>query len=144
MCQLLLQMKLPQLSPLFPTNNSQMVVYQPSLAIPSVKIMPYAEVEKAKFKRRKHPPTKFKDFTNPSRKKFKVNDPCEIDPLRLIEPEQLNFFLKWLDRNVENKNYIDLKSCDARVDWFQWLKTLGKWLNFDVRNFSFVTSLIFQ
>ena len=82
-----------------PTNNSQIVVYQSSLATPSVKIMLDAEVEKAKFKRRKHPPTKFKDFTNPSGKKFKVNDPCEIDPLRPIEPEQLIFFLNgWTER----------------------------------------------
>ena len=49
-----------------------------------------------------------------------------------------------VDGKVENNNYIDLKSCNARVDWFQHLKTLGKWLNFDVRNFSFITSLIFQ
>ena len=80
--------------------------------------MPDAEVEKAKFKRRTHPSTKFKDFTNPSEKKFKVNDPCEIDLLHPIEPEQLKNFQKWLDRKVENKIYIDLKSCDARVNWF--------------------------
>ena len=65
-----------------------------------------------------HPPTKFKDFTNPSGKKFKVNDLCEIDPLRPIEPEQLIFFFKWLDGKVENKNYINLKFCDTKVDWF--------------------------
>ena len=119
-------------------------MYQSSLATPSVKIMTDAEVEKAKFKWRKHPPTKFKDFTNPSEKKFKVDDPCEIDPLHSIESDQLIFFFKWLDGNVENKNYINLKSCDAKVDWFQWFKTPGKWLNFDVRNFLFITSLIFQ
>ena len=69
-----------------------MVVYQPSPATPSVKIMPALDVEKGKFKRRKHPPTKLKDFTNPSGKKFKVNDPCEVDPLRPIDLEQLIFF----------------------------------------------------
>ena len=83
-----------------------MVVYQ-SPATPSVKIMSNAEVEKAKFKWRKHSPTKFKDVTNPSGKKFKVNDPCEINPLYPIEMEQLKYFIKWLDRKAENKNYID-------------------------------------
>ena len=40
----------------FPTNNLKMVVYQPSPATPSVKIMPASDMEKRKFKRRKHPP----------------------------------------------------------------------------------------
>ena len=110
-----------------------MVLYQPSPSTPSVKIMPPSDVEKRKFKQRKHPPTKLKDFTNVSGKKLKVNDAYEVDPLCPIDPEQLKDFHKWLDGKVKNKNYIDLKTCDAKVEFFQWVWSDGKGFSSEVR-----------
>ena len=101
-------------SPL-PAPKTQVVVYQ-SPPTPSVKIMQDVEVEKGNFKWRKRPNTKLADFTNPSSKKFKVNDPCEIDPLRPIDNEQLKNFMKWLDGKIENKKHIDVKTCDEDVN----------------------------
>ena len=106
--------------------------------------MPNAKVEKAKFKRRKQPITKFRDFTNPSGKKFKVNDPCKIDSLRPIDNGKLKNFMKLLDGRVKNKTLIYVKTCDKDVQWFVYLKTPGKWLDGEVRNFLFVSSLRFQ
>ena len=73
------------------------------------------EVEKVPFKRRKLVNTKLRDFTNPFGKQFKVNDPCEIDPLRPYDKDQFKNFLKWLDGKVDNKNLNDLRVGDGNV-----------------------------
>ena len=103
-----------------------------------------AEVEKTKFKQRNRPNNKFRDFTNPFDKKFKVNDPCKIDSLRPIGNRKLKNFMKLLDGKVKNKTLIYVKTCDKDVQWFVYLKTPGKWLDGEVRNFLFVSSLRFQ
>ena len=68
--------------------------------------MPDAEVEKVNYKRKQRPNTNLAEVSNPSYKKFKVNDPCEINPLRPIDNDQLKYFMKWLDGKVEKKNLL--------------------------------------
>ena len=106
--------------------------------------MAISEMEKVSFKRRKLVNTKLRDFTNSSRKQFKVNDPCEIDSLRPYDKCQFKHFNKWLDRKVYNKKPIDLMVGNGEVEWFLLLKTPRKWVDGKVRIFLFVSSLSFQ
>ena len=55
------------------------VVYQSS---PSVREVPASKMENVLFKQRKLVNTKLKDFTNSSSEQFKVNDLCDVNPLR--------------------------------------------------------------
>ena len=84
------------------------------------------EIDKVSFKRRNLVNTKLRDFTNPSRKQLKVNDPCEINLLRLYDKDQFKHFNKWLDGKVDNKKPIDISVSDGDVKWFLELKTLRK------------------
>ena len=107
-------------------RKSPVVVYQ-SPPTTSSQVMPDVEVEKGNSKHKQLLNTNLPEVANPPCKKFKVNDPCEINPLRPIDNDQLKHFMKWLDGKVENKKSINMKLADANMDWFLHLKTPRKW-----------------
>ena len=78
---------------------------------------------------------KLKEFTNPSSKQFKVNDPCDVDPLHPYDKDQLKRFNKWLKEKVDNTKLIELEVGARVVAWFLELKTHGKWVDGKVRIF---------
>ena len=92
-----------------------------------VKEMKPAYVAHVQFKRRKIGNVRYKDF--PSSKKFKVNDPCEMDLLRPYAKGKFKSFNKWLAGVVDNSMPIGLGVGSGDVAWFLDLKTPGRWLD---------------
>ena len=70
--------------------------------------MPPSEVEYVQFKRRRICNVRYKEYTNPLGKQFKVNDPCEVVPPRLYYKDQFKSFNKWLADVVDNTIPIEL------------------------------------
>ncbi|PON58460.1 Ulp1 protease family, C-terminal catalytic domain containing protein, partial [Parasponia andersonii] len=75
------------------------------------------------------------DYTDPSNKKFKVNDPCKPNPFRKIDPIQLDTFRRWLAGLIDNRKPIQLPTGDASTGFFFHLQTPWKWLVDEVIRF---------
>ncbi|PON79607.1 hypothetical protein PanWU01x14_008390, partial [Parasponia andersonii] len=98
---------------------------------PGVKELQLAEVAIIKFGRKKRVGQRFKrliDYTDPSNKKFKFNDPCKPNPFRKIDAKQLDIFRRWLAGLLDNRKPIQLPTGDASTGFFFHLQTLWKWL----------------
>lgn len=94
-----------------------------------VKVIEGLDVKNLVFKRRKIPSKRLKEYTDPSGKKFKLNDPCIPNPLRPYEKNEFNTFNKWLAGMLPNMQFIDLAVGDGDISWFFKLKTRGTWLD---------------
>ncbi|PON56170.1 hypothetical protein PanWU01x14_183790 [Parasponia andersonii] len=98
---------------------------------PGVKELQVAEVATVKFGRKKrvgHRSKRLIDYTDPSNKKFKVNDPCKPNPFRKIDAKQLDTFRRWLTGLIDNRKPIQLSTGDASTGFFFHLQTPWKWL----------------
>ena len=95
--------------------------------------VPHAEVEHIQFKRRRIGNIRYKEYTNPSCKQFKVNDPCKVDPLFPYDEDQFRSFNKWLAGVVDNSTLIELGVGSGNISWFLDLKTPRKWIDGKVR-----------
>ena len=80
-----------------------------------------SKVEHIQFKRRKIANVRYRDYTNPSGKLFKVNDPCEVDPLCPYDKDQYRSFNRWLACLVYNIRPIEMgvSSNDVMVFHFE-------------------------
>ena len=67
------------------SNDGSLMMFELS---PGCHELPPSEVEPIQFKRRMIGNVRYKEFPNPSGKQFKVNDPCEVDPLRPYDKDQ--------------------------------------------------------
>ena len=88
----------------------------------SIHEVPASEMETVPFKRRKIVNVNLKEFTNSFDKQFKVNDPCDVDPLRLYYKDQFKKFNKWLEGKVDNTKSIELGVGAGDMAWFLELK----------------------
>ncbi|PON34685.1 hypothetical protein PanWU01x14_342370 [Parasponia andersonii] len=98
---------------------------------PGVTELQVAEMATIKFGRKKRVGQRSKrliDYTDPSNKKFKVNDPCKPNPFRKIDPIQLDTFRRWLAGLIDNRKPIQFPTGDASTGFFFHLQTLWKWL----------------
>ncbi|PON48419.1 hypothetical protein PanWU01x14_237080 [Parasponia andersonii] len=105
---------------------------------PGVKELQLAEVATVKFGRKKQIGQRSKrliDYTDPSNKKFKVNDPCKPNPFRKIENKQLDIFRRWFAGLIDNWKPIQLPTGDATTGFFFHLQTPWKWLADEVIGF---------
>ena len=68
-----------------------------------------SEIEHVQFKSRRIGNVRYKEYTNPLGKQFKVNDLCEMDPLRLYDKDQFKSFNKWLAGVVDNTMPIEME-----------------------------------
>ena len=87
------------------------------------------DVAHVRFKRRNIGNVRYKDFTNSSGKKFKVNDPCEVDPLSPYDKDQFKSSNKWLARVADNSMPNELGLGYRDVAWLMDLKTPGRWID---------------
>jgi hypothetical protein len=94
-----------------------------------VKIVSPGAVAGVKFKRRKFPNKRLADFTNPSGKRFKVNDPCKPDPMRQYDKSEYKTFNKWLADLIPMIASIDIGVGSGDQTWFMNLKRRGVWLD---------------
>ena len=78
-------------------------------ASPVLREVSASKMENVQFKQRKIVKNmRLKEFTNPSGKQFKVNDPCGADPLCPYDNDQFKSFNKWLAGLVDNTKSIEL------------------------------------
>ncbi|PON65536.1 hypothetical protein PanWU01x14_115480, partial [Parasponia andersonii] len=98
---------------------------------PGVKELQVAEMATVKFGRKKRVGQRSKrliDYTDPSNKKFKVNDPCKPIPFWKIDAKQLDTFRRWLAGLIDNRKPIQLPTGNASTGFFFHLQTPWKWL----------------
>ncbi|PON44693.1 Ulp1 protease family, C-terminal catalytic domain containing protein [Parasponia andersonii] len=97
-----------------------------------VKELQLAEVATVKFGRKKRVGQRSKrllDYTDPSNKKFKINDLCKPNPFWKIENKQLDTFRRWLAGLIDNRKPIQLPTGAATTGFFFHLQTPWKWLS---------------
>ena len=112
---------------------------------PGVKEVQPAEVAAVKFGRKKRVGQRAKrliDYTDPSNKKFKVNDPCKPNPFRKVEEKQVQTFRKWLAGLIDNRKPIELPTGAATTGFFFDLQTRWKWLSDEVIGFLIKFSIL--
>ena len=87
------------------SNDGSMMMFELS---PGCHVLPSLEVQNVQFKRRKIGNVRLKEFINPLGKQFRVNDLCEIEPLRPYNKDQFKSFNKWFAGVVDNTKPIEM------------------------------------